>query len=121
MGIQRLGGRGALVACAVLVAAACGDESEGGGSTAVCDDVEAKLDAMNVGLGCPSGGEVLADMCRRGLSAKPSCKAQVQALHDCVKDQPQSEWQCHPVGEYPAMRGNLCSAENDAVGTCFDG
>lgn len=119
MGIIRYGGRGALLVFAVFAVAACGEESEGGGSTAVCDDVQAKLDAVNVDLSCPSGGEVLADMCRRGLGSKPSCAPRVRALYDCVKDQPESEWQCHPLGEYPAMKTTLCSDENDAVGSCF--
>lgn len=121
MGIVRGARRGAVVAFVSFAALACGDDSEGGGSGGVCDDVQAKLDAVNVTLRCPSGGEVLADMCRRGLRSKPSCASRVRALYDCVKDQPESEWQCHALGDYPALRTSQCSAQNDAVGSCFEG
>ena len=54
-----------------------------------------------------------------GCAARPACQAQVQALYDCVENEPVANWICHPIGEYPALSTNTCSAENDAVGSCF--
>jgi hypothetical protein len=105
-----------------LGAAACGSESssEGSGSVTICGDIEARLNQLNETLQCPSGGEVLGDMCRRGLASKPACRREVQALYDCAKDRPLSEWSCHAIGEYPALSG-ACLAEDRAIGTCFNG
>jgi hypothetical protein len=111
-----------LVAIAVLGVAACSSESssEGTGVT-ICGDVETKLDQINETLMCPYGGEVLADMCRRGLASKPACRQQVQALYDCVKDKPLSDWACHPVGEYPGLSTHACEAQDQAIADCFGG
>ena len=112
-----------LVAIAVLGAAACSSESssEGTGGVMICGDVERKLNEINETLMCPNGGEVLADMCRRGLASKPACRAEVQALYDCVKDKPLADWSCHPVGQYPGMSMGACAAEDQAIGNCFGG
>jgi hypothetical protein len=117
-------GRTALLLAILSFAAACGsdDGDDGGGaSTAVCADIGAKLDAVNATTQCPKGGEVLKGMCESGLSSKPSCESAVRALHDCAKDQPDSEWGCHSVGEYPRLINDACAAEDDAVEACFSG
>lgn len=115
--------RAAFFSVIFLLAAACGsdDSDAGGASTAVCADIGAKLDAVNATTQCPNGGEVLKGMCESGLSSKPSCESAVRALYDCAKDQPDSEWGCHSVGEYPALINDACAAEDDAVEACFNG
>ena len=114
--------RAALLILVGLAIASCGSDDDGGGggtSTAICGDIGAALDAINQSVQCPEGGGVLKGMCESGLKSKPSCESAVRALHDCGKDQPESEWGCHPVGNYPTLITDVCAAEDDAVDACF--
>jgi hypothetical protein len=112
---------GCVFVLTVLAAGACSSEStsDGSGAATICTDVEQLLNRQNETLQCPSGGEVLADMCRRGLASKPACRREVQALFDCVKDKPLSDWSCHPVGEYPGLSTGACAAQDQAISACF--
>jgi|SoiMethySBSTD1v2_1073268.scaffolds.fasta_scaffold03660_15 hypothetical protein len=100
----------------------CGsdDDESTSSSSAICSEVEALLNQKNESLHCPSGGEVLADLCRSGLSSKPGCAGTVQAFYDCARGRPDSEWQCHPAFEYPSLITASCKSQDDAIGNCFN-
>jgi hypothetical protein len=111
--------RAALLALALSTACGSESESDGGDATVICAQVQSKLDEINQTLQCEAGGEVLAEQCRRGLAGRPACRPRIQELLDCVQNRPLTEWECHDIGQYPAMSTDACSAEDDAINACF--
>jgi hypothetical protein len=123
--ITRFGRWGVFLPTLLVAAMACSSESSsdgtGTGGVGICADVEALQNQINETLQCLNGGEVLGDMCRRGLLSRPGCRGQVLALYDCVKDKPITDWSCHEVGQYPGLTTDACSAEDSAIDACFSG